>query len=388
MAKTPHILFVDQSGQLGGAELCLADIAAAWSGRCNVVLLSEGPFREYLEQRGVAVSLVAFDPKTASLGKGAGILAGLRALPGIWRVIRGVWKAAETVDLIYANTAKAAVISAIAARLAKKPLVVHLHDILSSEHFSKINRTVLVRAANSASLVIANSAATAAAYRKAGGRNPSLVVIPNGFDTRQFSEASTESREKIRSDFRLNGRFIVGVFGRLSPWKGQHLLLEAVRSMENVGVVIVGDALFTNEDRSYRDSLHRLAESPDLAGRVHFTGFREDIHSLMQAVDVVAHTSTAPEPFGRVVVEAMLAGRPIVAPNIGGPSEILTNGITGLLIHPADSVALRQALIRLEADPELRKSLGAAAHAVAVADYDIDRVNKKLSTALNRVLEA
>ena len=103
----------------------------------------------------------------------------------------------------------------------------------------------------------------------------------------------------------LGDRFVIGHFSRLSPWKGQHILLEAlVHCPADVVAILVGDALFGEQD--YVQTLKAQVESLGLQNRVHFLGFRSDIVPLMHACDVVAHTSTAPEPFGRVIAEAML----------------------------------------------------------------------------------
>jgi glycosyltransferase involved in cell wall biosynthesis len=134
-----------------------------------------------------------------------------------------------------------------------------------------------------------------------------------------------------------------------------------LRSLPGVHLAVVGEALFTEDDRAYRDELHRVAEEPGLQGRVHFLGFQSDVTPLLQAMDVVAHCSVAAEPFGRVIVEAMMAGTPVVATRGGGVDEIITDGQDGFLVPPADPAALALAVGRIMQDPGLASKLTSAA---------------------------
>jgi glycosyltransferase involved in cell wall biosynthesis len=151
----------------------------------------------------------------------------------------------------------------------------------------------------------------------------------------------------------------VGVFGRLAEWKGQHILLEAISGLPKVQVAVIGDAFFGAD--AYKARLLERAGQPDLAGRVHFLGFRNDIPELMTCVDLVAHTSVAPEPFGRVIVEGMLARKPVVASNAGGAAEIIVHERSGLLTASGSVAELRDAIERLSLDPGLAGQFAAEA---------------------------
>jgi len=121
---------------------------------------------------------------------------------------------------------------------------------------------------------------------------------------------------------------------------------------------VVGGSVFGLEPE-YFEELKRNAISLGLADRVRFTGFRTDVPRLMAACDVVCHTSRVPEPFGLVVLEAMVLGRPVVATEGGGPSEIIASDADGILVPPEDPGALARAMIALIDDPERRRTLGA-----------------------------
>jgi len=134
------------------------------------------------------------------------------------------------------------------------------------------------------------------------------------------------------------------------------VLLDAVARMPAVHALVAGGALFSGE-APYEAELRGRAELPAYAGRVHMLGARDDVPRLISACDVVVHASVLAEPFGRVLVEAMLAGRPVVATDAGGVPEVVTDGETGVLVPPGDARALGVALEALRRDPARVASL-------------------------------
>src|SRR5262249_31786566 len=152
-----------------------------------------------------------------------------------------------------------------------------------------------------------------------------------------------------------------------AAWKGQHVALAAVAALPEVQLIVVGDAMFG--ERAYADDLRRRAKDLGIADRVHFLGFRTDVAYLMRMVDIVLHTSVAAEPFGRVILEGMLAERPVVATDAGGAREIVLNGLTGLLVPPGDPQALRVAMAELLPDAERRRGMGMLGRQRAIADF-------------------
>ena len=378
------ILFLDQSGKPGGAELCLIDIAKPYRDSCLVGLFADGSFRNLLEQQHIPVQVLATEPiqvrKESSFAQGLGSVSSL--MPLIARVVR---KAREY-DLIYANTQKALVVGAIASFLSRRPLVYHLHDILSLDHFSRTNLSIAVTLANAqASLVIANSKASKTAFVKAGGREQITEVVYNGFEPELY-RIDQSSSSQLKQQLGLDGRFLVGHFSRLSPWKGQHILLEAlVRCPEDVTALFVGDALFGEQD--YVQLLHKRVAELGIEERVRFLGFRSDIVPLMNACDLVAHTSTAPEPFGRVIVEAMLCGRPVVAAEAGGAIELVEPDITGFLIPPGDPTRLAEIIISCRNQPLHAATIAHQAQSQASQCFDLTTVNQQIEKLLYRIVK-
>jgi len=377
-----NILFLDQSGKLGGAELSLIDVASAFGDRCLVGLFDDGPFRQTLEQHKIPVKVL--DNPSFSVYKDSTFWQSLKSLGHIAPLVSQIIRLSRDYDVIYANTQKAFVLGAIASLFTHRPLVYHLRDILSSEHFSRFNLRLAVCFANQfASLVIANSHATQKAFMKAGGRAELVSVVYNGFEPASYSTA-TATTSKLRKQLNLDDRFVVGHFSRLSPWKGQHVLLEALSHCpDNVTVLFVGDALFG--ECEYVEQLHRQVAQSKLGDRVRFLGFRSDIPQLMTLCNLVAHTSIAPEPFGRVIIEAMLCGTPIVAAAAGGVIELIEPGKTGWLTPPGDALKLAAMINQCCSDPEQARAIAQQATLKATQRFQLSQTNQQIAALLNTI---
>jgi glycosyltransferase involved in cell wall biosynthesis len=345
------ILFVDHTAMMGGAQHSLLDIAEANRARCAVALFEDGPFAVALRARGVAVLPLAGGSALRQVKKSS-VVPGMRPLVAMVGLARALARAVRPFDLLYANSPKAFVAAALAGRRARKPVVWHLRDILGQEHFSRANVRAVVALANWCAVrVVANSRATADAFVAAGGRGSLVTVVHNGIDAAPFDALGPGTRAAVRAELGIpDDVFLVGSFSRLHPWKGQTVLLDAVARMPGVHALVVGGALFSGE-APYEAELRSRAQLPGFAGRVHMLGARDDVPRLLAACDVVVHASVLAEPFGRVLVEAMLARRPVVATAAGGVPEVVSDGETGVLVPPGDARALGEAIDALRRDP-------------------------------------
>jgi glycosyltransferase involved in cell wall biosynthesis len=378
-----RILFLDQSGKLGGAELCLADIAQIFRTTSLVGVFAEGSFPNHLRQLNVPVQILT--DHTIQVQKASGLLTGIKSLNQVIPLIASVTQLSKRYDLIYANTQKALVIGAIASLLSGRPLIYHLHDIVSPDHFSATNCRIIVAMANQAALIIANSQASRDAFIAAGGCAERVQVVYNGFrpETYQTTEATYA---RVRHELGLEGHFVVGHFSRLAPWKGQHVLIEAIaKCPSNVVALLVGDALFGEDD--YVAQIKQQVQDLNLQHRVKFLGFRRDIPELMGACNVVAHTSTAPEPFGRVIIEAMLCQRVAIASQAGGAIELLNHGKTGWLCPPNQPQKLAELILNTYRQPEQAMAIATAAQAHASDIFNLGHTNKQLQELLVNMIQ-
>lgn len=341
----------------------------------------------------------------------AGLAAGLQVLSYVRRVAL-VCRRLEP-DLVVTNSLKSALYGGLAARLAGRPVVWHLRDRIALDYLPPVAIGVVRLAAWwCADGVIANSASTLATLGVGGLRRSSIrAIVPDpcprlGLADRDPSAAQTVLGEAPRErphegevGERLSSRamprggmtplsepsdsalfhtdhllprrrpsdradeLVVAMVARISPWKGHDVVLRAVAAAQRRGVAIrllvAGAPLFGEE--AVAADLRRLAGGLELEEQVVWLGHVDDVPTLLQSVDVVVHASVIPEPFGQVVVEAMAAGRAVVAAEGGGPAEIITDGVDGLLVSPGDVDQLAAALVWLAPSAERRERLGRAA---------------------------
>lgn len=377
----PRILFVDHTGRLGGAELYLLDVARHFRADCRVTLLEDGPFADRLQAADVPVEVLPAPDALLDTQASDGWASVAQAVPGLVRTARRLRARAQAFDVVVANSQKALFVAGAAGWLAGRPVVWNLHDMLTARHFSPPARRLSALGGRLlADRVIVNSHATRAALAEAGGPEDAAVVY-NGIDPAPFDAVSDAEAQAVRRDLGIPEARLVGMFGRLAPWKGQHVVLHALAQRPGTHALFVGESLFRG-DAPYADRLRRQARSLGIEERTHFLGFREDVPVLMQAVDAVVHASTEPEPFGRVIVEGMLARTPVVAARAGGAREIVEDGTTGLLTPPGDAEGLADALRRLAARPKRAEAMAAAGRRRAQECFSVDAMVQQVGAVV------
>lgn len=381
-----RILFLDHVGALGGAELALLDVARAYRESCTFMLFSDGPFRNRLSDVGVRVEVLEGGTQLHSVRRETR-WPGLRAASQVASLAFKVARRARVHDAIHANSQKAFVVACLAGVIARRPVIWDLNDLLLPEHFSRTNIMLDVMLANFMAVrVIANSKASADALVAQGGDQAKVRVVYNGLDPAPFDAVTQLEIDTARHQLGLDGVPVVGVFGRLAEWKGQHIAIEAMADLPGVHLILVGDALFG--EQAYAHRLRNLAASLGLQDRVHFLGFRTDIPRLMRMVDVVLHTSTSPEPFGRVIVEGMLARQPVIATRAGGVSEILTHGDTGIMVPPGDPIALTKAIRQVLDEPHTAERLAASGRDHAEKEFTVDAMVQAMTRNMEEVAQS
>jgi glycosyltransferase involved in cell wall biosynthesis len=347
-----RIVYIDHCAKLSGGELALVRLVEALGDdvEAHVILGEHGPLVQRLRRAGISVEVLPLARPASRLSRGkvtARISAFVPALLSVAYAARLARRLRRLrPDIVHTNSLKAALYGGLAGRLARVLVVWHLRDRIAPDYLPpSAVRLVRYAAGRLPTAVIANSEATLATLGQPG------LALPSGVDGMPAKPSS-----------KANGAFRVGMVGRLAPWKGQHVFLEAfARAFPANGAraVVVGAPLFGEAD--YERRLREQADDLGLNGRVEFTGFRDDVSAELARMDVLVHASVIPEPFGQVVVEGMSAGLPVVAAAAGGPAEVIQDGVTGVLYPPGDVEGLAEVLRRLSADSELRRKLGEAA---------------------------
>lgn len=214
-----------------------------------------------------------------------------------------------------------------------------------------------------------------------GVRSPHTTVVYDALDEDGFrpQRAPAAVRQELQLDVNAP---CVGVVGNIQEWKGQAVFVEAMARVHAAvpaarGLIIGG---VHRAGAAYQERLEQRLRELRLTEVVRVTGFRTDIADVMNALDVVAHTSVRAEPFGRVILEGMLLGKPVVATAAGGVPELIRDGETGYLTPPGDADALADRLIPLLQDASRRAAMGRQAQAWARDRFSLERHVEAMST--------
>lgn len=374
---TPHrILFVEASvgGVLGGSLtgiLQLIDRIDRTRFAPSLLLYQEKEIIPQLEANGVPVTVLP--PQPGWLPDGDRGRAG-RAWLRVREIGSVVLPRAQAVgahlrhaqpDLVYlANGVTPNLDALVAAARAGIPALVHekgYRRIGPRERFMSRWIDVFVGMTD---LVTAHA-------RKRGVHARRHLTVYDGIDCERFAPGGGAA---VRAELGIPPEApVIGIVGHIQGWKGQDLVVQAMAKLRDrhpdLRCLIVGGV--HRQGGEYAERMRRRIADEKLERQVILTGARRDVAACIDAMDVAIHSSTNPEPFGRVLIEAMALGRPLVAPREGGPLEIVVDGETGILVTPRDASALAQGIEKLVANPDLRRRMGEAGRARVEAVFDI-----------------
>jgi glycosyltransferase involved in cell wall biosynthesis len=365
------VVWISHRSGLAGAELALVEGVAALAERGTsslVVLPWEGPLRGRLEALGARVAIVPHVRWASAPG-------GPRRLPR--RAARTAVAAGSLVRLLRRERPDAVLTNtltvpagALAARIVRTPHLWCVHEFGEEGHGIRLDlgsRATFRAIAGLSRLVLVNSEAIR--RHLAGHGVQRLRVVPYAVDTVEVEPVAGR-----------DGEMRAVLVATLAPQKGQTDAIGAVAELAARGVH-VRLRLVGPDHGGYGLELEQLAAAARVADRVELVGFVEQPERELAAADV-ALTCARLEAFGRVTVEAMKLGVPVVAADSGGTPELVRDGETGLLYEPGDVSALAERLARLAGDPELRQRLAGTAGEWARSTFTRERYGAALAAAL------
>jgi glycosyltransferase involved in cell wall biosynthesis len=367
------IVFVLPIGERGGAESVFFEILRRLDRERfspRVIFLRDGPFVREVEAEGLPVRIQPITRLRDPLNYGRTVRALRRCLL--------TWRA----QVVISSHGYGHLYGGMAAWLARIPAAWWQHGIASPEH--RLDRLAVRIPARC--IIVSSSVAADAHHRVLGTPREALCVIHPGVDVERFQSPNPHHLARLRAELRLDRfRHVVSAIGRLEPGKGYELFLRAARlvgdQVPEVGFLIVGEAM--PRYLGYAASLRAQAAALGLGERVVFAGFRREIPEILAASDLLVHAATQPESFGVVLCEAMAAGRPVIATDIGGAREIVVPGETGCLVPLDNPRAFAQAIVSLLQDAEQRRRMGEAARARALARFDARRMVARFEHVLD-----
>jgi len=318
------IVYLDHCAELSGGEIALLRLLAALPDvEAHVILAEEGPLRAALEEAGVATEVLSLNPRIGQTSRLA-VRPSVAVLTSAAGVVAYAWRLRRLIR-------------------RQEPDLVHTNSLKS------------------------------AVYGALAARFAGVPVLCHLRDRLATDYMPGPAVRLMRGYLRLvpNAVVLLNAFARAFP---DH----------DARCVLVGSAMF--DDAPYEQRLRHEVEQLGLDDCVELTGFTSDVGRQLARFDVLVHASIVAEPFGQVVVEGMAAGLPVIATGLGGPGEIVTDGVDGLLYPPGDVEALAALLLRVRQSEDLRASLGAAARQRA-EDFLPSRIGAKVDAAYRVIVD-
>jgi glycosyltransferase involved in cell wall biosynthesis len=359
-----NVLYLCSSGMTGGAEISLCHLVRGIDRNRYI------PFVLCPEPGSLVEKLAAEQIFTRVVNLPA--WRKLKSLPSRFTALRHLTSFVQEnhIQLIHSNTIWVNPYAQKAGEKLRIPVICHLRDLIRRDQVKKY-------ALDKVDMIIAISNAVRRPLEEAGVESAKIRKIYNGVNVSMFDHG----KDVLRENFAIHG-FLVGIVGQLNPrsqWKGQRDFIQAAAKMiqhrSDVHFAVIGgddSPASAPGYMSYIRELKELAEDLGIADRVIFTGFRTDIPDVMASLDILVSASWA-EPFGRVIIEAMAAGKPVIATMAGGAPEIVQDGVTGMLVPPRDPQAIASAALHMLRDNGVRQKMGRAGQKRVQEYFSLDR---------------
>lgn len=368
MADEIRVLFVDHETRLSGGEQDLLDLVDALVplGRTEVhaAVPEQGPLPEALQRAGVAVHFVAMPKGLRTLSRSQIATRPWAILGVAWALAIYMFKLGRLIDridphVVHTNSMKSHFLAGWVARSRGVPVAWHVRDILPT---GWLRRFFAFTGWRLADRILCISEAVKEQFRGTSAYTKSKVIY-NGIDLSRFAKTTGKGwRKKLGA---RSGEPLVGIVGQIAHWKGQDVFIKAAArvlvSHPKARFAVVGECLFPDNESAFERSIHDLAQELEVQDRLVFTGWTDEPEEVMSALDVVVHASRLPEPFGRVIIEGMAAGKPVVVSAEGAGPELVVTPAEGRVVPADDPDLLALAIGEFVGDEKTRKLVGNAA---------------------------
>ncbi|MBM3901336.1 MAG: glycosyltransferase family 4 protein [Verrucomicrobia bacterium] len=392
-----RILFVDHvSKVLGGAEINLVELLglpalrSRWE--ASVACAPGSPLETSIARAQIPRHAFGLSQSLNEMRVVGRRFSPFRAWKG-WREVHAATRRLESIiagarpDVVISCTNKDDLIAGNATRHSGTPNVWWFNDILSPEFFSwPVRRVFVQRARRQAARVITVSEFARKVLLDQGLSEDRVTTVHNGIPLDRYRRIQSSL---LRDQLRIPpGEPLIGLVGRITPWKGQDFFLRLAKDWAGQGrpgrFVVIGRAF--NEDAPFEASLKRFVTAQRLESRVHFVAFQADIASTLSQLDLLLHCSTKPEPFGRVIIEGMAVGLPVIAAAAGGVSEIITPGVDAGLATPGNSDAYLAQMTAILGSAEKRNAWSIAGRRTVETKFTLERVFQDFDRVATEVM--
>ncbi len=368
-----NILYVSSFGNfVGGGEVSLVGILQNLNQDLfvpNMACGEDGMLKEFAEAYGIKVHHIPMEPVRP--------LSPLSPLRSIQR-LRACMEQSG-IDLVHANSSRAALFGGIAAYTRGIPMIWHVRIAGSDPKLDWLLARLAAR-------IVVNSRAVAKRFDHGAGSGK-VQVVYNGVDTERFSPA--EERDHIRRELGFGpDEVIVLVMGRLTKEKGHPQFIDAAARVRDprCRFVMVGEE-YPESGGPFTRNLQEKVRAYGLWEKVRFAGYQKSPERWFQGADILVVPSLE-EGFGRAAAEGGACGLPVIASRVGGLSEVVSDGETGLLVEPNDPDGLALAIDKLAVDTSLSKAMGQAARERVRRTFRMDIHVRRLEAIYKEILSA
>jgi glycosyltransferase involved in cell wall biosynthesis len=382
---TRNILFVSHSAELNGAEQMLVQTLKKIDRqkfRPFLVIPKPGPVGDGAKRIDVETFVVPMKwwitEKSKVWKQPFAWLFNIKSIFQISKLIRE-----RKINLVFSNSAVASS-GAVAAKREGIPHVWSIHEILGGRdrllYFLFGSRPLVWLIHGLSRKVIANSSATQSAFQK----YKRVCIIYNGIE---LEEEKPIRRDDLKQEFGLNqGDRVLGIVGKIYEEKGQREVILATASLlpnlPNLKLLIVGAV----KDKRYYLKLQKIVREQHLENRVVFTGFRKDIFDVLRLMDLLVVASRV-DSFGRIIIDAMAVGVPVLALKSGGLPEVITAGENGFLVERQEPAAIADAIRNILQSPAKTASAVEAGFATVRERFSLKKQVEKVESILEECLE-
>ncbi len=350
-----NILFLHSSSDLYGASKILLQTVVFLQSRGHrviVVLSEEGALADELRAKNCSVCILKLGILRRKYFNIKGVFNRISTVRKAIKTL-GAIADSERIDIIYSNTTTVFA-GAFVAKKKKIRHIWHIHEIITKPAWLLKGVAWMVNRYSHQVVVVSEAVKK---YWEASIDPAKISVIYNGLDYTTYLNASGD---ELRKELASGQEMIVGMIGRVHPWKGQEYFLQICKKVLDVHpstrFVMVGDVFPGNEYLYER--LENIKSELGIGSNIRDLGFRRDIPQILAALDIFMLPSTLPDPLPTVVLEAMASAKPVVATRHGGAMEMVKENETGFLVPWDNAAAAAKRIIELLDNPQQARMMG------------------------------
>lgn len=369
MEEKYNILFVNANSGWAGGEISLFADLEKLDKRFTPILLapSEGPLVNHARRANIETIIIPMHYLTRRTSP-------LKFINTVFMTIKIIKE--KNISLVYVNDLFANQFTLPAAKLSRVPLLCHIRVPVTKRH-------ILANFITYSNMIVCVSESVGSVFSQRLKRKGKVRILYSGIDIKKFQ---TNSDLKKILDINRSEK-VLSIVGSIEPRKGHKYLIEAVpdiiSAVPNVKFLMIGRT--EEKNKPYKEELLRLIGRLGLEKMVVIVDFIEDIPNIMNTIDILILPSLE-EAFGRVLIEAMAASKPVVATKVDGIPEAVIDKQTGILVPPKDSKALANAIIYLLKDPDIAKKMGIEGRKRVERFFNIEETSKKIQEIMLELL--